>query len=95
MALVYGVDQNLAAELNRQGLSTIDKLATFNVSFLSEFERPWGKKYQKVGKKASSILLMAKAMASKQEIMLESPAIPESLMATQNPPLVATSKSPT
>ena len=35
VALVYGVDQNLATELNRQGISTIAKLAKVNETTLS------------------------------------------------------------
>jgi predicted RecB family nuclease len=78
VALVYGVDQGLAAELNRQGISTITKLiADFDEATLADFKRPWGNKFQKVGKKASSILLMARVTASKQEVMIEQPQIPD------------------
>ena len=78
-SLVYKVDQGLARELNRIGIADIDSLLeSFDEESLAELKRPWGKKFQKVGKAASTILLMAKAMSSKQEIMLEKPQVPDS-----------------
>ncbi len=53
-------------------------LKSFDDNSLGEFKRPWGTRFQKAGKAASAILLMAKAMSSKKEIMLERPRIPDS-----------------
>ncbi len=78
-SLVYKVDQGLARELHRIGIESFDTLLkSFDDNSLGEFKRPWGTRFQKAGKAASAILLMAKAMSSKKEIMLERPRIPDS-----------------
>lgn len=78
VALVQDVDQNLAATLKQQGISTVDDLLqNFDASSLSELRRPWGKRMQRVGKKASSIIRNAKAMAEGKEIVIEATSIPE------------------
>jgi predicted RecB family nuclease len=78
VALIYGVDQNLAAALNEQGFKTIeDLLGHFNEDSLSEFKRPWGTRMQKVGKKAGSILLMARAMSENREFLIYRPELPD------------------
>ena len=77
VALVQGVDQGLAIGLRQIGVNTVsDLLAKFEAERLAEFPRPWGKKTQRVGKKAESIMLMAEAMASGKEILIASPALP-------------------
>ncbi|MGD0233464.1 MAG: TM0106 family RecB-like putative nuclease [Syntrophorhabdales bacterium] len=79
VALVEGVDQGLAMALRQHGTETVDQLlANFNDSTLAEFQRPWGKGTQRVGKRASSILLMARAMATGQEILIGKPTLPRS-----------------
>lgn len=78
VALVSGVDQGLAIALHNRGTNTVDDLlAHFDEVHLAEFERPWGKGAQRVGKGASSILRMAQSMASGQETVLENPGVPE------------------
>lgn len=78
-SLVYKVDQGLARELHRNGITNIESLLnSFDEKSLAEFKRPWGTRFQKVGKAASTILRMAEAMSSKQEIMLEKPQVPDS-----------------
>lgn len=77
-ALVSGVDQGLAIALRQQGIETVDQLLEeFDESRLAAFQRPWGKKTQRVGTKAASILRMARAMATGQEIVLQPPAVPD------------------
>lgn len=76
VALVPGIDQNLAAALKEMGINAIqDLLNNFDANSLSEFKRPWGSRMQKVGKKAGSILLMAQALSERREIMIQSPSI--------------------
>ncbi len=78
VALVHGVDQGLAIALKDRGIHTInDLLNQFQEDSLAELKRPWGKRMQKVGKKAGSILLMAKAMAQNKEFLIQRPSIPE------------------
>ena len=73
---VYGVDESLALELHQQGVDTFEQLlSTFSEDTLSEFKRPRGAKMQRVGKAATHIMLMARAMSSGKEIVLETPKI--------------------
>ncbi|MGO9432781.1 MAG: hypothetical protein ACLP00_00635 [Terracidiphilus sp.] len=68
VALLVGVDQNLAKTLHARGVHTWQELlATFDVQTLSDLKRPWGAGTQRVGKKAEGILRSAKAMEHKQE----------------------------
>ena len=79
IALVYDLDQNLAMKLRGMGVSTLDDLVTrFDEQSLSEVKRPWGAREQKVGKKAASILLQARAMLENREIVIGRPALPVS-----------------
>jgi predicted RecB family nuclease len=72
-----GVDQGLARALREIGVRTVkDLIAAFNEERLSQFQRPWGQRTQRVGKKASSILRMAHAMDSGNELLIEPPAVP-------------------
>jgi predicted RecB family nuclease len=78
VALIYGVDQNLAAALKEQGITTVEELLRhFDEESLAEFQRPWGNRMQRVGKKALSIIRMARAMSEKKEIMIQLPSIPD------------------
>jgi predicted RecB family nuclease len=78
VALVYGVDQGLAIALKDRGIHTInDLLNQFQEDSLAELKRPYGKGMRKVGTKAASILLMAKAMAQNKEFLIKHPSIPE------------------
>jgi predicted RecB family nuclease len=77
VALVYGVDQNLARTLHRDGIgSRQDLLAKFDVLSLSEFKRPYGKREQRVGRAAEIILQFAEAMERNEERVLATPPIP-------------------
>jgi predicted RecB family nuclease len=78
VALVFGVDQNLASELHRQGTRTIKELVSrFDETTLAGFKRPWGKRMQKVGKSAGAILQAAQALLTNRETVLSRPAVPE------------------
>jgi predicted RecB family nuclease len=78
VALVYGVDQNLAVALRQAGVVTVDALlARFDEAKLAGFQRPWGERMQRVGKKAGPILLMAQALASEKETLLKAPDVPD------------------
>ena len=77
VALVSGVDQGLAIALRHKGINTVDQfLSDFNEVSLEGFRRPWGKGTQRVGKKAASILLLARSMASGAESLIQTPSIP-------------------
>jgi len=78
VALVLGVDQNLAAELHRQGTRTIEQLVGgFDEATLAGFKRPWGERMQKVGKSAGAILRSANALLTNNETVLARPGIPK------------------
>lgn len=77
VALVVGVDQGLARELRRRGVTTIDDLlAKLDEASLAEVQKPHGQKTQRVGKRASSIMRMARALATGKEILIELPIVP-------------------
>lgn len=78
VALIPGVDQNLASTLNEQGIITIEELLEhFDENSLSEFKRPWGAGMRRVGKDAVKILRMAKALSDGKEFLIELPSIPD------------------
>jgi predicted RecB family nuclease len=78
VALIPGVDQNLAKALWGQGISTIEEfLGHFDEDSLSGFKRPWGKGSRRVGKDAAKILRMAGAISENKEILIQPPSIPE------------------
>ncbi len=79
IALVPGVDQGLAKALYQNGIRTVNQFLTrFNEASLAEFQRPWGKRIQRVGRAAASkIMVKAQAIDSGEEILLQPPEIPE------------------
>ena len=78
VALVYGVDQGLARAFEDEGIKTVDHLLEkYDEASLSELKRPWGKSLRKVGKQAPGILIQAKAMQEKTNILLEKIALPD------------------
>jgi predicted RecB family nuclease len=78
VAMVSGVDQGLALALREKGVETVDDfLSQYDETRLSGFRRPWGKQGRRVGKQAASILRMARALASGEETIMESPNIPD------------------
>jgi predicted RecB family nuclease len=80
VSLVNGVDLGLADELHRRGVTSAGELLEhFDSQQLAELQRPWGQKRMRVGDKAARILAAARATASGQELLLETPAIPESV----------------
>jgi predicted RecB family nuclease len=77
VALLPDVDQGLARRLRESGVITIEDIARrYDEKSLSDLKRPWGAREQKVGSKASGILMQAKAMLKKKEIVIGKPAIP-------------------
>jgi predicted RecB family nuclease len=75
--LVPDVDQNLARRLRELKVVTIEELlAGFDEVALSQLKRQWGAREQKVGRKAEGILLQARAMIEKKEIIVKRPEIP-------------------
>jgi predicted RecB family nuclease len=77
VALVLKVDRNLTRALRAINVVSYNELLEqFDEARLSVFEKPWGKKTQKVGKAAADILLSARALQSKQPIALAPPALP-------------------
>lgn len=79
VALVYDVDQNLAMRLRETGVFTIqDLVKRYDEKTLSELKRPWGTREQIVGRKSGSILLQARAMLGRKEIVIKKPAFPVS-----------------
>lgn len=63
--LVYGVDQGTASTLHQAGIRTVrDLLGNFSEESLAELKRPYGKRMQRVGKSAPSILEHARALDS-------------------------------
>jgi predicted RecB family nuclease len=78
VALIPDIDQNLAVALRENGINTFDDLLKkFDENSLSQFSRPWGSRMQKVGIKANSIILMARAISENKEIMIQPPQIPD------------------
>jgi predicted RecB family nuclease len=79
LALLSDVDQNLAIALHGVGIKTFeDLLGHFDEVSLAAFKRPWGKRVQKVGDtRAAAILMAARVMISKQEVVMQTPAIPD------------------
>lgn len=77
VALLPDVDQGLARRLKELGVLTIKDLAMrFNETSLSELKKPHGDKEQRVGKRATGILMQAKAILEKKEIVIKKPEIP-------------------
>jgi len=79
VAIVPSVDQGLARALRGDGVSTIGELLErFDEEKLSQVERPWGTRKQRVGKAAAKILRSARALATGKDELLQSPSIPDS-----------------
>jgi predicted RecB family nuclease len=79
VAIVPGIDQSLAVQLHQMGIPAIsDLLERMREDTLAEVERPWGKRSQRVGKKAGPILIMAQALAEDREIALQPLVLPDS-----------------
>jgi predicted RecB family nuclease len=78
VALIPRVDKSLARALREIGVvSCDDLLTTLDEPSLSNFQRPWGKKTQKVGKAAEDILRSARALQSGRPIAIAPPVIPD------------------
>jgi len=79
VALVYGVDQGLARFLWENGITKIGQLLNnYNEISLARVNRPWGDGVQKVGKKATKILMQAQAMKEKRHILIKKIGLPTS-----------------
>jgi len=78
VALAAGVDQGLAIALHNEGVESVDEfLSKFDQKRLADFQRPWGKSTQRVGKRAEYILRMSRSMATGKEHLLKLPPIPD------------------
>ncbi len=78
VALVYGVDRSLAKAFKDEGILTIEHLLNnYNEPSLRELKRPWGKSLRRVGSGAQGILLHAKAMKEKKNILLGKVDLPD------------------
>jgi predicted RecB family nuclease len=76
VALLIGVDQELAKELHREGCKNIDQLLlNYDEGRLSNLQRVIGGRSLRVGKKASGILSAAKSFIENREIVLSIPHI--------------------
>lgn len=72
VALVYGVDQGLARFFWENGITKIRQLLdNYDEASLARVNRPWGEGVQKVGKKATKILMQAQAMKEKRNILIK------------------------
>lgn len=79
VALVPKIDQSLARALHEVGVSTYDDLLVqFDEARLTQFQRPWGVRQQKVGKAAVDILRSARALQTNECIAIAAPDIPVS-----------------
>lgn len=77
VAIIPEVDQGLARALHQEGITCIDDLLKrHDTDSLSQFPRPWGKGFQKVGKRAEKIILGGTALQTEDEILREPPEIP-------------------
>lgn len=77
VALVYGVDQGLARFLWGNGITKIGQLLdNYDETLLARVNRPWGEGVQKVGKKATKILMQAQAMKEKRNILIKKVNLP-------------------
>jgi len=77
VSLVVDIDQGLARQLHSDGITTPQELLSrMDSPSLSELKRPWGARQQKVGKKASDILLYAEALATGKEKVVAPIALP-------------------
>lgn len=78
VACIPRVDQGLALTLREQGIQTVDDLlGAFDEASLAEFRRPRGGKAQRVGKTAEYVLRMARCLSSGEEVVLQTPSIPD------------------
>lgn len=81
VALIPKVDQGLAKALRSDGILSREQLLDrFDAGSLSDYQRPWGKRTQKVGKAAVPILQSAEAMRDNRFVVLQPPQLP----ATRN-----------
>lgn len=77
VALVYGVDQGLARFFWENGITKIGQLLdNYDEASLARVNRPWGEGVQKVGKKATKILMQAQAMKEKRNILIKKVNLP-------------------
>jgi predicted RecB family nuclease len=77
VALVVGVDKNMANQLRSEGVVTISDLVTrFDGATLSKFRYPWGNRTRRVGSSAESILRMGESLLNSDEIVFAKPSVP-------------------
>jgi predicted RecB family nuclease len=76
ISLVMSVDQGLARLLYADGITTAQGLSVMDAQSLSNLKRRWGRRLQKVGKKAEAILRNAEVLVSGKERILAPVRIP-------------------
>lgn len=78
VAIIPDVDGNLAKQLYQEGIYTYRQLTeAFSVETLAEFKKPFGDKWQKVGKRAKRIIQSAKVLMDDEPEWLNPLEIPE------------------
>ncbi|UCF41028.1 MAG: TM0106 family RecB-like putative nuclease [Gemmatimonadota bacterium] len=78
VSLVYGLHQWMALELRKEGIETYTELVQqYSAERLARLTKPSAAHGGKVGKRASSILRMARALSTGEEILIAPPEIPE------------------
>lgn len=77
VAMIPKVDKGLARALHEEKILSFDELLKrFDEKRLTDFQRPWGTRMQKVGKAAGDILRSARALQSKKPIAIAAPELP-------------------
>ncbi len=79
LALVPEVDKGLVSILRSLGIKTIRQLAELDEEYLSELNRPWGTRQQRVGKKATFIVQQARALVENRELIIGKLKLPPAL----------------
>ncbi|HEY9785187.1 MAG TPA: TM0106 family RecB-like putative nuclease [Candidatus Obscuribacterales bacterium] len=80
VALLPGVDQELARILHRQGVANITALiSAYDEKGLANVSRVHGDRSIRVGKRAGTILAMARAFSTGSPVWLQPPELPQAL----------------
>jgi predicted RecB family nuclease len=78
LSLVYGLDQWMTLELRKEGIETYPELVRqYSEDRLARLTKPSAAHTWKVGKRAPSILRMARALSTGEEILIQPPEVPE------------------
>ncbi len=78
VAMVADLDQGIVRALRGESIVTVSEFVDkYDENSLAELQRPWGQRTQRVGKSATKIMPLARAMASGKEILIQKPDIPQ------------------